>query len=214
MPGTRSFLLFLFSISIFGCATFEKPNKDVTPPTLIEKTAFPPPPSTVTSKDFYLKLELLIGKDGSVMQVELENSSGDAKWDSMAVQSILHWKYSPAMLKNKPIQLRISQNAHIIYFAPVMMSLSEIVCSTAADADSVYVALQAGKGFDSLARKFSIFDSKIRGGYLGEVDIHRFPEDIQAELQKLKPGEYTNPLPLGSFYAIYKKQYTAKSMLR
>lgn len=186
----------------------------LTPPTLIAKTSLPTLPSNVDSKNFYLKLNLLIGKDGSVKEVELENSSGDAKWDSLAAQSILQWKYSPAMLGSRPVQLRISQTAHVIYLAPVMMRLWEIVCSTAAEADSVSSALQAGKDFDSVAMQFSLSNSRTRGGYLGEVDIHQFPEEIQIELKRLKPGEFTRPLPLGSYFAIYKKQKTAKSIMK
>ena len=118
------------------------------------------------------------------------------------------------MLGSRPVQLRISQIAHVIYLAPVMMRLWEIVCSTAAEADSVFSALQAGKEFDSVAMQFSLSNSRTRGGYLGEVDIHQFPEEIQIELKRLKPGEFTRPLPLGSYFAIYKKQKTAKSIMK
>ena len=46
----------------------------------------------------------------------------------------------------------------VIHFAaPVNYSLAQIVLSFAADADTVYVALKRGTGFENLAKTFSIY---------------------------------------------------------
>lgn len=192
-----------------GCAIFGQGSSDIVPPTLIQKTALPSPPPSVISSDFSLRIHLLISKEGDVLNAQLENSSGDAGWDSAAVKSILLWKYSPATLNGKPIQLRIFQVAHVVSASPVMMMISEIVLATHFEADSVYASLLAGTGFDSLARRYSISATAKMGGVIGSVDIHTFGEEIQNELQKLEVGQFTSPLRVGQNYIIYKRLPTA-----
>ncbi len=211
MSGLRLFLSFVSAALIFGCAEFGQLGANVTPPALLEKTALPPPPATIKSQDFNLKLELVISKEGKVLYAHLRNSSGDPDWDSLAVQNVFEWKYAPAMSDGKPIQMKIAQTAHVILSPPMMMNLSEILCTTLAGADSVYSELQAGMSFDSLARKYSIAGSAVNGGKLGEIDIHRYGDEIQSALQRLRPGDFTHPLEMGPNYVIYKRQPGIKS---
>lgn len=206
MSGLKLFLLFVSTVIMIGCAEFGQLGANITPPTLLEKTVLPPPPPTIKSQDFNLKLELLISKEGKVLYAQMRNSSGDPNWDSLAVQCVLQWKYAPAMSDGKPIQLKIAQTAHVVLSPPVMMNLSEILCATLAEADSVYSALQAGMNFDSLAVKYSVSSSGVNGGKLGELDIHRYGDEIQDALHRLKPGDYTHPLQMGPNYVIYKRQ--------
>jgi TonB family protein len=150
-------------------------------------------------------MELLISKEGKVLYAQLKNSTGDPQWDSAAVRCILQWKYSPAMSEGKPIQLKISQLAHVVPAPPLMMDLAEIMCTTLADADSAYAALQAGGSFESIAKKYSISPSVAKGGSMGSVDIHMYGDEIQDQLQNLKAGEYTHPIQFGLNYVIYKR---------
>jgi len=205
MSGLKLLLLSLIATLYAGCAMFGQIGTSITPPTLILKTALPAPPPDVNSQNFNLRMELLISKDGTVLYAKLENSSGDSGWDSAAVKCILQWKYSPAMSDGKPIQLKISQLAHVVPAPPLMMNLSEIMCTSLTDADSAYAALQAGTSFDTLAKKYSISSSAQKGGSLGSVDIHMYGDEIQAELKKLDPGEYTHPIQFGENYVIYKR---------
>jgi len=205
MSGFKLLPLAFLAVLYVGCALFGQMGSDITPPTLIQRTALPAPPPNINTQDFNLKMELLISKDGEVLYAQLKNSSGDSEWDSAAVKSILHWKYSPAMSNGKPIQLKISQLAHVVPAPPLMMNLAEIMCATLADADSAYGALQAGASFDSLAKRYSISSSAEKRGSLGSVDIHMYGDEIQAELKKLDPGEYTHPIEFGQDYVIYKR---------
>lgn len=191
---------------IAGCSTFGTMESNVVTPTLVEKTALPTAPPTVDSHDFYLKLELLISKEGKVLHADLENTSGDQHWDSLAVQSIMQWKYTPATYNGKPIQLKIAQTAKVVVTQPLMMQVSEIVCATLAQADSIYSALGKGAAFDSLAKAYSISSTAAAGGYIGNIDINNFPDDTQSALKGLKPGEFTRPLPRGENYAIYENR--------
>ncbi|MCL5268422.1 MAG: energy transducer TonB [Bacteroidetes bacterium] len=210
MSGLRILHLAVFSVLLFGCSMFGGLGSNAVPPMLIQKTAFPPLPSNLASKTFDLKTDLIISRTGSVVRAELLNSSGDPKWDSMAVRNIMNWKYSPATLNGKPIQMRISQVAHVIYAPPLTMILSQIVCTTAEEADSVFNALQNGKSFDSLVSEISPTGSVINSGYLGEVDIRQYSEEIQKELQKLQVNSYTPPLRLGIYYAIFMRHQYAR----
>ncbi len=150
-------------------------------------------------------MELVVSKEGKVLYAELQNSSGDPEWDSAAVKCILQWKYSPGLADGKPIQLKISQLAHVVPAPPLMMDLAEIMCATLADADSAYAALQAGADFGSMVKKYSVAESAEKAGNLGQVDIHMYGDEIQSELKSLEPGQYTHPIEFGQNYVIYKR---------
>lgn len=204
MSAFKLFLgLSVLALTISGCAALEGLGSNVTPPTLIERTPFPKLPSNVTSNDFYLKMHLLISTDGMVKQASLENSSGDPLWDTLAIGCVLQWRYSPAMSDNKAIQMKIDQTAHVIYVPPIMMELSEIRLSNSESANQVYSDLKAGKSFDTLAVQYSIAPTKAKGGYLGKIDINRYPDDVIDALNDLKPGEFTAPLKLGVYTVIF-----------
>ena len=85
------------------------------------------------------------------------------------------------------------------------MSLSLILCSNLADADSAYTALQAGTNFETVVKKYSISPSAEKGGNLGAIDVHMYGDEIQDALKSLKPGEYTHPISFGQNYVIYKR---------
>ncbi len=207
MSGSKLLLLSLLSPAVLyvGCAMFGQTASEITPPTLIEKSALPAPPQGINPADFNLKMELLISKEGKVLYAELKNSTGDPQWDSAAVKCILQWKYSPAMSEGKPIQLKISQLAHVVPAPPLMMDLAEIMCTNLADADSAYAALQAGGNFESVAKKYSISPTVAKGGSMGSVDIHMYGDEIQDQLQSLRAGEYTHPIQFGLNYVIYRR---------
>jgi len=206
MSWLKLFPLLTIAAFMAGCSTLGGLESNIVPPTLIEKTTLPPAPQTVDARDFYLKLELLISKEGKVLHAELQNSSGNKQWDSLAVQSIMQWKYSPATSNGKPIQLKITQTARVVVTQPVMMRLAEIVCATLADADSIYSALEKGAAFDSLAKAHSISATASAGGYMGNIDIHNFQDEIESALKDLKPGEFTHPLQRGQTYVIYENR--------
>ncbi len=192
-----------FAVTFSGCAIFGTMEGRITPPTLLEKPALPVPPHG--SKDLFLKTELLIAKDGSVKRVCLLNSSGDPAWDSAAAGIIERWKYSPPLDNNVPVQMRIIQVAHVIANPPIMVHLAQMVFLTESQADSIKAILKAGASFDSLAQMNSLPNSTLRGGDLGEIDVHTFPQDIQSDLVGLRPGQVSRILPLGPYYAIFKR---------
>ncbi len=200
-------LILLGSVVILmaGCASFSGFDSRIVPPTLLEKASLPQPPAALAARDFYLRMELLIGKDGSVKHVTLTQSIGDPEWDAAAVERIMEWKYSPALMDDKPIQMRILQTARVVSSTPMMMDLSELVCTSYSRADSAYAFLKKGASFDSIASIYGCKEVSLPSGHIGEVDINRYPDDVQAELHSLKKGSFTHPLPLGPYFAIFMK---------
>jgi parvulin-like peptidyl-prolyl isomerase len=85
------------------------------------------------------------------------------------------------------------------------MGLREIVCANSLIADSVYALLLGGEDFGKLVSKFSISKSRALNGDLGEVDIHRYTEEVQKALLHLRENEFTKPLAMGEQYAIFQR---------
>lgn len=165
-------------------------------------------PRTVNSELWHLDTRMLIGTDGSVLAVHLENSSGDPAWDSLAVRRIKLWKFSPATMSGTPVRLWIKQRIVIKTEAPLIIALAELVVNDKALADSLYAVLSANGGskqFDSLVSLFSVSPSRAQRGNIGERDIHRYPSSAQPYLEHLSVNEFTPPLQIGNQFVIFKR---------
>ncbi len=162
-------------------------------------------PRTVFADQWSLDTRMLIGTDGSVLAVHLENSSGDLLWDSLATERMKLWKFSPAMMSGTPVRVWIRQKILIKVETPFMIALAEIVVSDKALADSLYAALQSGEHFDTLVSLFSVSLSRAQQGNIGERDIHRYPPAVQPYLKHLKVNETTPPLQIGNQFVIFKR---------
>lgn len=197
-------LLLLLGLFLCGCIA-SQPTESYVPPKLIDQEPFPslPPNLVAFRQDFHMKLQ--VGADGSVQRVQLAHWSGDAEWDSLAVDRIRHWRFTPGTFNGTPVKLWVDLHACVRCEEPVMMGVMEIVCPTRAIADSVFALLRSGKDFETLATQFSIAPSAPHGGRLGEVDIHRFPESVHTALKSVKANEYTAPLAVGNYFGIYKR---------
>ncbi|MGC8595370.1 MAG: TonB family protein [Candidatus Kryptoniota bacterium] len=195
---TGSIILLLLA----GCAATRGTGTGLKPPELIEKTILPPLPSNVTG-ELQLKLRLFIDENGNVVNVRLENPTGNREWDSMAVESIHHWRYTPAIANGVPIKIWISQTARVVSQAPHPIPIWEIVCETKEKADSVVDALRRGARFDSLAVKYSLDPSKNSGGFIGFLDIYQLPQSAWPFLMDLKENDFTPPVKVGMYYVIY-----------
>jgi len=188
-----------------GCASLESPQAPDTLPKLVYQAPLPPWPTTVPNRQISIDVKLLVAVDGSVRRVELLTPSRFASWDREAVQQLLKWRYAPATVEGKPIQLWIRQTVTIRFAEPLIMNLAEIVCSDRAVADSVYQLLMSGTAFEILAKGFSTAPSRDAGGSLGSVNIRTLPTEIQDELAKLREGEFTHPLAFGDGFILYKR---------
>jgi peptidyl-prolyl cis-trans isomerase SurA len=108
-------------------------------------------------------------------------------------------------MNGQPAALWLRQTITIHFDKPLYMKIAELTCPEETLADSLYAVLLAGASFDSLARQFSVSNSRDRGGVVGEMDLHTLPLRISKEVATLHKGEFTKPLKLGRQYVIYKR---------
>lgn len=67
-----------------------------------------PPHAAVCKETGEVKLQLTIGADGSVSNVEIVTSSGYADLDASAVSAAQRWHYTPATKAGAPIAVEIA----------------------------------------------------------------------------------------------------------
>ena len=193
------------ALSLFGCSSIQQNDIYLTQPELIDQYPLPEIAESIYKDHISLELQLLIDEEGFVRQVKLLSGSGNEKWDTLAVASIKKWRYSPALMNEKPTRIWLKQHAYVEFTEPVYLSLAQILCETKEQANVVTEALNKGEDFITLAVKYSSHESSKESGVIGKVDIHRYPREIYKALLKLKPGEYTSPMKYGQEYIIFKR---------
>lgn len=199
-------LMFLFClVCLAGCTTFQQTEIGVRQPELLEQTSLPPISGSFYKNNFRLVIRMLIDEEGKVLNAKFVSGSGNEEWDSMALQSIGNWRFSPALMNNHPVKIWVNQIALVRIQEPVFWSISEILCGTYETAWMVYDSLKAGGNFADLAEKFSVAQSKNLKGYLGKVDINLYSAPIREKLTRLKDNEFTEPIQYGDRYIIFKK---------
>jgi hypothetical protein len=175
-------------------------------PQLIETTSLPPlPTSIVYGNEIILEVKLHVGADGTVRDLIWVASSRNKEWDSLAANRIMTWKYIPASKEGKNVAIWVRQSVKVVTVEAEALLLREIVCLERASADSVYAMLKAGADFEELARNYSTSKTAEQGGYKGKVNLSVFPLVVRDRLSRLRDGEFTEPLLLGSNYVIYKR---------
>ena len=200
----KIFFICLFFITS-GCTVFQPEEANLIQPKLLMQSELPPLRQSTFSNYFEFYCEMQINIHGDVERAKLLTSSGDAEWDSLAELSLLKWKYSPAIYDGHPIKLLISRKIRVVFAEPIIFSIAEIQLDNREVADSVYQALLNGADFTLLVQNYSTSDSKTNNGFIGNVNVKHFSEDISFEISKLKEGEFTKPLNYGEHYIIFKR---------
>jgi TonB family protein len=197
--------LVLIALLFCSCTTLRPPEAPDTLPELIYQVPLPPWPTTAFVQGSTLELMLRVTSDGSVHSAHLLTPTGYTDWDSLALEVIRQWRFSPARMGTQPIPCWIQQKVRVRFEPPEPMVLAELVCSDRSRLDSLYVLLMEGTPFDSLARIHSVAASRDKGGFLGEIDARSFPAHVRRRLTALQVGDITNPLILGRNVAIFKR---------
>jgi len=195
----------LAALLLCGCATFELPDTGYSLPEVIYQSPLPPWPFHTDYVSLNMRFRIHVAVDGTVSNALIETPSGNKAWDSLALTEVHKWRYSPALMNGQPTALWLRQTITLRFDKPTLMMIAELTCPELTMADSLYALLIAGASFDSLARQFSVSDSRDRGGILGEMDIHTLPWHVSKEVAVLRKGEITKPLKLGRQYVIYKR---------
>jgi TonB family protein len=187
-----------------GCATIDQAYVPDTLPQLIRQEPLPPWPFRSVANEVTLDIKIRIGRDGSVKDVSFVTPSLNEEWNTLALQTMRGWKFSPAIVNGQAVPLWIRQTIHLRFEEASYLRLAEIVCPDQRTADSVYALLDAGVPFDSLARVFSTSASRTQGGFLGDVDLRTFPLFVRRELQNASTDHFTSPILIGRDYVIFK----------
>ena len=188
-----------------GCATFEPPDANYSLPEVTFQSPLPQWPFHSETVLFSLTFKIHVAVDGSVTDAIIESPTGDKEWDALALEQVRKWRYSPALMNGRPAALWLRQTIRLHFDKPLLMEIADLTCPDRATADSLYSQLLAGASFDSLARSYSISDSRTHGGFLGRMDLHTLPMHVSREVATLHPGEISKPLKLGRNFVIYKR---------
>ncbi len=202
----KRLVFFLSLIFLTGCSFFQQTTENNFAPQLLMQYPLPVITSSVYKLNFKIEMDLYIKEDGTVGKVKFVKSSGDKEWDSLAAESILKWKYSPARVDNHSINIWFHQSAVVEYQDPKYLFLSEIICPSLEEADTIYTALENGRNFDELAALQTLLYDHDRAGDLGKIDICLYPKNIRTELSYLEKDQYTKPLKYGDNYVIFKRK--------
>ncbi len=81
-------------------------------------------------------------------------------------------------------------------------------------AEAVRAQLTAGEDFAKLASEVSASPSKANGGLIGPIAINELSPDLQKLLEKMKPGEISQPMRAAKGYQILKLETSKPSGLR
>jgi hypothetical protein len=199
----KRLMLFLFLSLLTGCAIFQQTAENNIAPQLLMQYPLPALTQPSYRPNLKIEMDLYIMEDGSVGKVNLIKGSGDNDWDSLAIKSIFNWKYSPAHVDHHFVKIWLHQEALVQSKYPEYLVLTEILCPTLDNANSIYTALQNGKNFDELSALKSVLLDKDTASNLGKVDIHLYPEYIFSELSYLEKEQFTKPLKYGDKYVIF-----------
>jgi parvulin-like peptidyl-prolyl isomerase len=196
--------VFLFFITS-GCTVFQPGETTLIQPKLLKQSELPPLKETLFSNSFEFYCEMQINTNGDVERAKILTGTGDAVWDSLAALSLLEWKYTPAIYDGHPIKLVVRRKIKVVFVEPKVFSIAEIQLDYLDDADSVYRALLNGADFTSLVLIYSTSNSRANNGFIGNVNVKHFSEEISFAISQLKEGEFTKPLSYGEHYVIFKR---------
>ncbi|MGB9773476.1 MAG: TonB family protein [Bacteroidota bacterium] len=202
---TSVFVVVFLTCFEHGCAPREElfTEYDVLPE-LLEYTSVSFPPEAIgTRRTEELRVKIHITTNGIVDRVEPISTTGNPRFVQTAVDAIKHWRFTPALYKNKPVPVWIVQTFVFRIEEIPLYTLREIVVQRKSLADSLLTMLRAGVPFDSLAQRYSNSASASIGGWIGKVRLDRFPPPIREIIRKLKPTEFTEPLEISGGWAIY-----------
>ena len=197
-------VIFFLSALLAGCAPVQQTETSADQPELISTAPIPLLGTLVPPGGVRIDALLHVSENGTVGEARLLGSSNQPQWDSLVLRSLLQWRFAPPVCDGVPTDQWIRRSLLIQAQEPVMRYLSELVCATRQEADSLYLLIAEGIPFDSLARN-RIPSAAAQGALLGPVNIAVFPPHVRVALKDLKEDEVTSPLRVGGNYAIYKR---------
>jgi len=191
-------------IILSGCSSVQQ-TTNYHNPVLLVQHPFPSVPPSVSKPDQLLAADIYIQKDGSIGEVILIKGSGIKAWDSIAVETIRTWVYSPMRINDTPVACWVHQKMKVALAEPVLYSLSALLFPSYEIADSFYNNLVGGRKFEEVANTVSKLPELGKYIDIGEVDIYQYAESIRSNLTDLDKGKFTKPIKYDDHYIIFKR---------
>lgn len=207
-PAAAAALLTLLLLT--GCATS---NRGIAPEPKTELILLTPlPPLTSRAMAYGVKLNVLfhVLPDGTTVEASLLNSSGDPDWDSLAVDSLKLWRFTPLTAEKEAPDRWVRYGVVVQVQEPIEMRLAEMVVPDRQRADSLFELLNKGSDFEALGVE------ALTGGKAGSwkppelVNLARYPGHVREKLCILRTDHFTEPIRIGLNYVIFKRFQTGK----
>jgi TonB family protein len=198
-------LVIALIVVLGGCCTH---REAMTPPEtvdIVRMTSLPPIQQREYQPQFKVNVIFHVRKDGSVADVRVLSSSGDVQWDETAVDSMRNWRFSPLPPDSPDEGVFIRRTILVQIQESVFLTLGELYAGSREEADSFYTLLRQGYDFLELARESGAKTLTDMGGFVGMVNIARYPEQVRDRLRQLREHEITQPIRVGDTYVIYKR---------
>lgn len=188
-----------------GCAATQHADISSAQQDLVAMTPLPPLSSISLLSGLKLNALFRLQNDGSVAEIKLLRSSGDPHWDAQAIDSMKQWRFTPLPRDAAPVDHWTRFAIVVQIQEPVVMSLGELVSPGPREADSLYLLLQKGAQFDSLARRVTQGSSAGTDWFFESVNIAKYPPHVREQITGLRVNNFTHPLRVGTNYVIYKR---------
>ncbi len=196
---------FVVSLIFAGCATTQVTESPSDQPELVTMTSLPLVAQNFPTNGLRFKVLFHVMGNGSVTEVRILGSSGDADWDRAAIDSMKQWHFATDKLQNAPAGRWIRNTIILQVQEPTVLTLGELNAGSQQEADSLYALLQNGSDFDALIKQVIQGASNPIGRFIGAVDIARFPKHVRDQVRQLSINEFSRPVRIGSSYTIYKR---------
>jgi TonB family protein len=187
-----------------GCSSNQQTINNHAPVLLIQHP-FPSIPLTLSSPDHFLTADILISENGSVLNVIMRRGSGIKEWDSLAIETIRTWEYTPMRMNGIPVSCWVHQKMKVRVADPILYSLSALLLPSYRIADSIYNHLIEGLKFEEVANSISQYPALGKYIDMGEVNINQYSDFIRNNLTNLSEGEFTKPIKYDDHYIIFKR---------
>jgi TonB family protein len=200
----KSSVILICLIILSGCSSIQQ-TTNIHAPVLLIQHPFPSIPLSLSSPDHFLTADILISNSGSVLNVIMRRGSGIREWDSLAIETIRTWEYTPMSINGNPVSCWVHQKMKIRVADPIIYSLSALLLPSYRIADSIYNHLIDGLKFEEVAISVSQFPSIGKYIDMGEVNIYQYADFIRNSITSLSEGEFTKPIKYDDHYIIFKR---------
>lgn len=185
-----------------GCRTSEPVTAPR--PELVHISSLPTLDPFVHPQQLTLNILFCILRDGTVGDLRMLGTSGDAKWDAAAIDSMRAWLFTGVPDATPPEGLWIRQVIIVKAEERLVMTLGELTVASEHEADSLYALLEKGVAFESLLGRDGA-PPRASAAILGPVDISQYPGRVRDKLRDLDVYDVTRPIRVGVHYVIYQR---------